>query len=156
MSYMVLNIGWANCFEFTGPFETEHEAHMFGRQFLGEFMTVEAFNDEERLSDMFGAFECLDCGVNTSCIIGNGEYYMVHDHVWHEANPQDDGMLCIGCIERRLGRGLTSGDFTGAPVNTDGDRDRSDRLLDRLTRSDRHGMIRRNAGICCSGVRAAG
>jgi hypothetical protein len=46
---------------------------------------------------------CWDCGVNTSRV---GEWYMVHDHVWLAAMPDDRGILCIPCLERRLGRPL--------------------------------------------------
>ena len=60
-------------------------------------------------------FACLDCNACTNC---NGEYYMVHDEVWKLANPADRGMLCIGCLEQRLGRLLTKDDFTDAPVNS--------------------------------------
>ena len=42
---------------------------------------------------------------------------MVHDALWLKANPTDSGMLCIGCLEVRLGRTLTSEDFTDAPIN---------------------------------------
>jgi hypothetical protein len=60
-------------------------------------------------------FACVDCGACTNC---NGEYYMVHDEVWLEANPKGRGMLCIGCLELRLRRLLTKDDFTDAPVNS--------------------------------------
>lgn len=62
----------------------------------------------------FTQFECLDCSVNT-CFID--EYYMVFDEVWLLANPARKGMLCIRCLEKRIGRELVSNDFTGAPVN---------------------------------------
>lgn len=58
--------------------------------------------------------KCLDCGVVT---IDIGEYYMVHDIIWDAANPMHHGMLCIGCLENRLGRPLRRGDFTDAPCN---------------------------------------
>lgn len=59
-------------------------------------------------------FECMDCTVDTLAI---DEYYMVTDGVWELANPQRCGMLCIGCLEKRLGRTLTAADFTAAPIN---------------------------------------
>lgn len=59
-------------------------------------------------------FDCMDCGSNTLHL---NEYYMVHKELWLTANPQDRGMLCIGCLETRLGRKLGSSDFTDAPVN---------------------------------------
>jgi hypothetical protein len=78
---------------------------------------------------------CVDCGVDVHEI---GEYYMVHDTVWNSAwlgryrSPLDDGQLCIGCLEKRIGRSLMYCDFTDAPVNTERNL-RSDRLRDRLT-----------------------
>jgi len=61
-------------------------------------------------------FECMDCHCCTKC---NDEYYMVHDEVWESAVPEGQGMLCIGCLEERLGgRRLTRYDFGPAPVNS--------------------------------------
>lgn len=56
---------------------------------------------------------------------------MVHDHLWRQAYKKRRGMLCIGCLETRLGRYLTPDDFTDAPVNQ-GFFIFSLRLLDRL------------------------
>ena len=64
--------------------------------------------DQERRS------HCLDCGGSTV-----GELYMLHDQLWAETGlGPDDGFLCIGCVEKRLGRRLKPDDFTGAPCNT--------------------------------------
>ena len=54
---------------------------------------------------------CVDCGVHTIKI---GEFYMVHSH----ASPLDPrgGMLCIGCLEERIGRRLSPADFTDCKV----------------------------------------
>jgi hypothetical protein len=41
---------------------------------------------------------------------------MVRDAVWQAAR-MTDGYLCIGCLEKRLGREPTPDDFTAAPVN---------------------------------------
>jgi hypothetical protein len=64
---------------------------------------------------------CRDCDLDTVWAgMPNGpwEYYMVHDHVWAQTGLGPyDGMLCVGCIEFRLGRRLTPEDFTDAPVN---------------------------------------
>jgi hypothetical protein len=58
---------------------------------------------------------CVDCNANTAAI---GEYYMVWPDVWAKSGlASDDGMLCIGCLEQRLGRRLAMHDFTAAPVN---------------------------------------
>ena len=76
------------------------------------------------------AFICLDCGVNTHEI---NEYYMVTDELWESAVPEIDGMLCIGCLERRIGRHLNKFDFIDCPVN-DGIFGLSDRVLNRMKR----------------------
>jgi hypothetical protein len=59
-------------------------------------------------------FLCLDCKIDTAEL---DEYYLVRDEVWREANPQGDGMLCISCLEKRLGRELTHDDFAFVPLN---------------------------------------
>jgi hypothetical protein len=51
---------------------------------------------------------CIDCGVDTDAI---NESYMIHDELWRAANPDEAGMLCVGCCERRLGRKLCRDDF---------------------------------------------
>lgn len=78
------------------------------------------------------AFQCIDCDVST---FHNHEYYMVHDHIWLSVVERiDSGMLCIGCLEGRLGRRLTPADFTDAPVNAPEFFRQSSRLADRLGR----------------------
>lgn len=74
-------------------------------------------------------FTCLDCAACTLCI---GEYYMVTDQVWDSV--AEDGMLCIGCLEQRLGRMLHAKDFKDVPINqlADMTEDASARFLDRL------------------------
>jgi hypothetical protein len=76
------------------------------------------------------AFICVDCSVNTSDL---GEYYMVQNLVWQQVGmTPDGGMLCIGCLESRLGRCLGPDDFVDAPINYVGWSYKSDRFLDRL------------------------
>lgn len=82
----------------------------------------------EKMKAVDLSFYCLDCNINTGEI---DEYYMVHDHVWLYANPGDHGMLCISCLEGRLGRMLQPSDFTDAPVNGDFG-NKSARLKERL------------------------
>jgi hypothetical protein len=66
---------------------------------------------------------CADCGYDT---IGS-EYYMVRNDVWeqalgHKIPPvEDDFFLCIGCLEKRIGRTLTRWDFTDCSSNSDPD-----------------------------------
>jgi hypothetical protein len=74
---------------------------------------------------------CADCGIET---LDDDNWYMLHNHVWESAWPGsrttravleagDDGIapfsefLCIDCLEKRLGRGLTPHDFSDAPIN---------------------------------------
>lgn len=66
-----------------------------------------------------GLYDCHDCGVNTVRI---GHYYRLVDVVWEAAcknHPSHDEifMLCIPCVERRLGRELDMYDFTPMPIN---------------------------------------
>jgi hypothetical protein len=81
---------------------------------------------------------CADCGVGT-----NTEWYMVKESVWqlawierrksyHGKIPGQE-ILCIGCLENRIGRTLVRQDFTDAPINNP-DSHMSRRLRDRLTR----------------------
>jgi hypothetical protein len=78
------------------------------------------------------AFVCLGCGQNTSDM---DEYYMVYDDVWLKAHPKRDGMLCVGCLENRLGRELNGTDFTRAPINCGIFFGQSERLRERLDRN---------------------
>jgi hypothetical protein len=83
------------------------------------------------------ATPCKDCGLDTTPCTGRRgcrhkgrwELYMVYDDVW-DAARMCDGYLCIGCLERRLGRCLTPADFPPLPVNDPVDWD-SDRLAAR-------------------------
>jgi hypothetical protein len=79
-------------------------------------------------------FSCMDCSGNTLHL---NEFYMVHDHVWDSviSKAETRGMICIGCLELRLGRLLNAADFTDAPVNS-GFVERSPRLIDRMTSED--------------------
>lgn len=67
---------------------------------------------------------CADCGQDTTpCTgkrgcrhAGRWEYYMVRNNLW-ALKGVGDGYLCIGCLERRIGRKLRPRDFTTAPIN---------------------------------------
>ena len=40
------------------------------------------------------------------------EVYIVHKHIWNAAGMEEyGGCLCIGCLEKRIGRELTPEDF---------------------------------------------
>lgn len=58
------------------------------------------------------AFLCLDCSLDTV----DSNYYMVHSQLWLSVAP-DKGMLCIPCLEKRIGRQLTKDDFTECLLN---------------------------------------
>lgn len=58
-------------------------------------------------------WNCVDCGRNTKL-----EHYFVNEDVWFVlAKMPEQGMLCVNCIEKRIGRQLTSSDFTQAHIN---------------------------------------
>ena len=58
---------------------------------------------------------CVDCKIDTEKI---SERYMVHMELWLTVMPSHDaGMLCIGCLEARLGRKLRQEDFFDAPMH---------------------------------------
>jgi hypothetical protein len=65
------------------------------------------------------------------------EYYMVHDGLWDVATEDfgGDGMLCVGCLENRIGGKLVASDFTDAPINK-GIYGLSARLAQRLSTFD--------------------
>lgn len=81
---------------------------------------------------------CEDCGVGTFTA---GEYYMVRDELWEQAwagrrkpwHSLGREILCIGCLEKRIGRTLKRSDFPDFPVNDPEQDDISDRLRARLT-----------------------
>lgn len=53
------------------------------------------------------AFLCVDCKKDTS-----DEYYRIHDELWAKAGMlPHGGMLCILCLEKRLGRKVVEADF---------------------------------------------
>ena len=71
----------------------------------------------------------MDCGRDTGRM---REHYYIHDLVWHSVVDTPLGMLCVGCLEIRLGRRLDLYDFTSAYIN-DRANEMSDRLRSRLT-----------------------
>jgi hypothetical protein len=53
---------------------------------------------------------CFDCG-------SDADWFMLHDAVWFETGMGEEGNLCIACVEDRLGRMVTRGDFADVPLN---------------------------------------
>ena len=74
-------------------------------------------------------FLCMDCSVDTGKI---GEHYMLNDKVWVQVHNSPKGMLCVGCIEVRLGRKLTPADFNDSYLNRPNFGNKSMRLLQRM------------------------
>jgi hypothetical protein len=91
----------------------------------GQAVSCECLEDADPVPERVAAswpWYCVDCGVDCEEI---GEGYRVDDAVWPIG--EDDGMLCIGCLERRLGRRLVREDF-----NVGGDWHTNSRLSARL------------------------
>ena len=74
-------------------------------------------------------FLCLDCKVDTGKA---REFYYLVPKTWRAAHDSISGMLCVGCIETRLGRTLTPSDFTNATINNPKYTPMSDRLRSRI------------------------
>lgn len=86
---------------------------------------------------------CHDCGVTTTPRFRFGrkmdatwEWYRVHDAVWASAG-MTDGFLCIGCLEKRLGRRLRPDDFLGESSAVDTPRLRARRVPITVSGEDR-------------------
>ena len=58
---------------------------------------------------------------------------MVHDELWAQAGMDKlGGCLCVGCLERRIGRRLVPADFKAVPANDPDRMMHSDRLASRI------------------------
>lgn len=73
---------------------------------------------------------CLDCKQDTGRM---NEHYFIETATWLSVVDSTVGMLCIGCLEARLGRKLLPSDFPGVTINSPKYGNKSQRLLDRLT-----------------------
>ena len=60
-------------------------------------------------------FQCMDCGIST--FHDDKNYYMLNNDLWKSIVPNIDGMLCIHCVEERLGRKVKYDDFSDVPLN---------------------------------------
>jgi hypothetical protein len=96
---------------------------------------------------------CVDCGVNThpGCPDGpqtridialtgksevyfdpDSEVYAIKDDIWKAAGMRPwSGCLCVGCLEKRLGRQLRPKDFSRHDAKVWAQMPCTDRLLDR-------------------------
>jgi hypothetical protein len=87
-------------------------------------------------------FHCVDCG---KCTSSSGEYYMVDDDLWAVSGLEgNDGMLCLRCLEQRIGREPTIDDFTAIwPRREAWERHVADRNAEHAAASAaRHGQLR--------------
>ena len=68
----------------------------------------------EHLANCAGFWDkCLDCG-------GDNHPYMINFALWNKLVAKKDRtkVICIPCIEKRLGRDLKFFDFIKAPINS--------------------------------------
>ncbi|HEY0063806.1 MAG TPA: hypothetical protein VGC21_16940 [Telluria sp.] len=56
----------------------------------------------------------MDCANDT---FESEEFYMLWYRIWRSINYKIEGMLCLACAEKRLGRDLTAKDFSKARIN---------------------------------------
>ena len=75
-------------------------------------MLIKVYGKEEGLKQ-YNHWICPDCGKNTN--IDNKDYYMVTDELWHK-HGNGEGMICVDCFEKRLGRKLTKNDIKHCPL----------------------------------------
>jgi hypothetical protein len=60
-----------------------------------------------------GTLPCIDCDIDT---LATGQYYIVLKHVGAESGLEPQGgILCLDCLEKRIGRQLTTRDFGMLP-----------------------------------------
>ena len=59
-------------------------------------------------------WDCKSCGKNTH--LDPKDYYMLTFELWDKIGC-GDGMLCIGCVEKKLGRKLEARDLLECPLN---------------------------------------
>ena len=45
-------------------------------------------------------------GCSKDCMENPKDYYMLEDEVWLRINGHSEGMLCVDCVEERLGHKL--------------------------------------------------
>jgi hypothetical protein len=78
-----------------------------------EFVAIRLCLEAQQLFSDMASHACQDCPEDTL----GGDYYMVHNDLWNRAHPNRVGMLCLPCLELRVGRRLRVSDFTNAPIN---------------------------------------
>lgn len=94
-----------------------------GLFFMGAIMSTPSTRQRRR-------FLCLDCNEDTGKLM---EFYFVHTDLWLSAAGSKEGMLCVGCLEERIGRRLTSDDFPDVTINSPRYGQKSQRLINRMS-----------------------
>ena len=80
----------------------------------GNNLLLSFFSFFEGMATSRRIFLCMDCKVDTGKI---GEFYMLRNETWNLIHNSNRGMLCVGCLEKRLGRQLEKSDFNDSFVN---------------------------------------
>ena len=76
---------------------------------------IEKIKDSRNVTDK-KHWTCVDCGKDTF-LSNSKDYYMVTHELWKKYGV-GDGMLCMDCMEDRLGHKLTTKDILDCPLNT--------------------------------------
>src|SRR5262245_3899340 len=116
---------------------------------------LKSFQEDKAVQDnITESWRCVECGMNTHPGYSAGpdlrlalamgaegdtvtfddktEVYSVKDAIWKQAGMRAwNGCLCIGCLEKRLGRQLRPKDFSRHDAKTWAQLPSTDRLLDR-------------------------
>ena len=62
-------------------------------------------------------YNCHNC--SKDCLKNKRiDYYMLNDDIWKSIHPNIAGMLCMDCVEKKLGRLLTKEDIKLCPLTT--------------------------------------
>lgn len=69
-------------------------------------------NGERILSE----WECQCC--KKDCFIDPKDYYMIQSDLWNKTAEKPEGMLCMDCLEEKLGRKLEAKDILPCWVTT--------------------------------------
>lgn len=72
-------------------------------------------HEADELAAYHFAGMCQVCHVDT--LESASDYYMLKNRIWRSVCISPRGMMCLSCVESRLGRKLVREDFTGAPIN---------------------------------------
>lgn len=116
---------------------------------------LESWHRDKAVQDnIVESWICVDCGTNTAPGIPSGpemrvafamgakkveftldyssEAYHVRDSVWKQSGMRPwEGCLCVGCLEKRIGRQLTPKDFDSNDRKIWADKPSTERLLNR-------------------------